>query len=216
MELEHLRERFPAAPEDIYTRILMEAGVRFQRDGYAETPVAAIASALDITPAALYWHFESKEEILFTFLVRAHETFEFEMEAAIPATGDPVDRLRRLAYASTYIRIAGLEISQVDTSQSIGTLARSLSPDRVKVLRVMARTHFDRCRTIIEEGMTQGVFTVPDAVTATFAITTMCESVSLWYQEGGRLTIAEIAQAYETYALGAVGYLQPATAPLTL
>jgi hypothetical protein len=37
----------------------------------------------------------------------------------------------------------------------------------------------------------------------TFAITTMCTAVDVWYREGGRLTPAEIAEVYPHIVLSA-------------
>lgn len=205
MEFTHVAEMFPVDPTDLRTRILMNAGRLFQRQGYAETPMTAIASASHITPAALYWHFKNKEDILFEFLLRAHEAFETEMARAIDPHDEPVAALRRLVYASTCIRLVGIETAGMDTSLSLGQLSRSLTPEHVDQLRAIARKHVTRCREIIARGVAAGRFTVPDEVSAAFAILTMCEAASLWYQRDRGHSMEQIAEAYEVYALRAVG-----------
>ena len=45
---------------------------------------------------------------------------------------------------------------------------------------------------------------VPDTPVVTFAITTMCTAVDVWYRENGRLTSSEIADVYEEFVLGAL------------
>ena len=209
MEFRHVTELFPEDPQDLRTQILMRAGALFQRNGYAETPMTAIATASKITPAALYWHFKNKEDILFEFLLRAHEAFEFEMSAKIDGVEDPLEALKVLIYASTCIRLVGIETAGVDTSLSLGQLARSLSPEHVNDLRKLARKHVDRCRAILARGVEAGTFTVPDERSATFAITTMCEGASLWYQRGRGHTVDEIARDYVVYGLRAVGVYAP-------
>ncbi len=209
MEFSYVAEMFPENPTDLRTQILMKAGTLFQRNGYAETSMKVLATESNITPAALYWHFKNKEEILFEYLLRAHEAFEAEMSLAIDGYDKPVDALRRLVYASTCIRLVGIETAGMDTSLSLGQLSRSLSPEHVAELRALARKHIVRCRAIIVRGNDDGVFDVVDPVSAAFAITTMCESASLWYRREGGHTMEQIAQAYEVYALRAVGVDAP-------
>jgi TetR/AcrR family transcriptional regulator, cholesterol catabolism regulator len=205
VKLTHIDQRFPKHPTDVRTQILMEASALFQRLGYSETPMTAIASAVNITPAALYWHFKSKEDILYEFVNTAYEGFDLEVEAAIAEATGPADQLGRLAYVTTYIRLVAFETAGMETSISIGHLARSLSPEQVARLRSTARQQFERCRTIIVEGVRLGVFDVPDPVSAAFAISTMCESASLWFHGDGGLTVDEVAKAYEAYTLRIVG-----------
>lgn len=205
MKLTHIEERFPKHPTDVRTQILMEASKLFQRLGYSETPMTAISSAVNITPAALYWHFKSKEDILYEFVNRAYEGFDLEVDAAIADATGPADQLSRLAYVTTYIRLVAFETAGMETSISIGHLARSLSPDQVARLRSTARQQFDRCRKIIAKGLQLGVFDVPDPVSAAFAISTMCESASLWFHGDGGLSVDEVANAYGIYALRIVG-----------
>ena len=57
-------------------RILDVALDLFVRKGYAETSLREIASELDFTKAALYYHFESKQDILVALHMRVHELTE--------------------------------------------------------------------------------------------------------------------------------------------
>jgi AcrR family transcriptional regulator len=72
--------------------ILDAARERFVRLGYEATSMRAIAEAVEYTPAALYHHFESKED-LFHQLV--HEDFEALTREfkAIGALDDPLRRI---------------------------------------------------------------------------------------------------------------------------
>jgi AcrR family transcriptional regulator len=54
-------------------RILDVALDLFVRKGYAETSLREIAAELGFTKAALYYHFESKQDILITLHMRVHE-----------------------------------------------------------------------------------------------------------------------------------------------
>ena len=65
-------------------RILDVAIELFLADGYDRTTLRRIAETLDVTKAALYYHFKSKEDILLALHMRLHE---FD-KGALDAEGD--------------------------------------------------------------------------------------------------------------------------------
>jgi AcrR family transcriptional regulator len=63
----------PAASNDTRQRILDVALDLFTEQGYDGTSLRQIAEQLGVTKAALYYHFESKEDILMALHMRIHE-----------------------------------------------------------------------------------------------------------------------------------------------
>jgi AcrR family transcriptional regulator len=61
-----------ARPGDTRERILEVALTLFNEQGYDKTSLREIAERLDVTKAALYYHFERKEEILVELRRRLH------------------------------------------------------------------------------------------------------------------------------------------------
>lgn len=57
-------------------RILDVALELFVRKGYAETSLREVAAELGITKAALYYHFESKQDILLALHMRLHHLYD--------------------------------------------------------------------------------------------------------------------------------------------
>lgn len=74
--------------------ILRTAARLFQERGYDATSMQDVASALNFSKAALYHHFESKEEILFQIMSYGMDIFEEKVLAAIREIADPEQRLR--------------------------------------------------------------------------------------------------------------------------
>jgi AcrR family transcriptional regulator len=74
-----------ARPGDTRERILEVALTLFNEQGYDKTSLREIAERLDVTKAALYYHFERKEDILAELRRRLHAV-----------GGDLVDQLARL------------------------------------------------------------------------------------------------------------------------
>ncbi|WP_067793033.1 TetR/AcrR family transcriptional regulator [Actinomadura formosensis] len=188
---------------DMKAEILAAASELFQRDGYSKTKVAAIARAVGITPPTLYWHFESKEDILFEFLRTGLEAFLERIEAATAGLTDPAEALRALAVAHTRAQLSQRERAQTFLSMTYSPtqLASSLPKDRYELIRELHRRHYENTRAILRAGAEQGVFDVPDLSATTFAILNICEYSALWFQPGGPLTVDQVAEMHGEFAL---------------
>jgi AcrR family transcriptional regulator len=77
----------PAASNDTRQRILDVALDLFTEQGYDGTSLRQIAEQLGVTKAALYYHFESKEDILMALHMRIHE---FGRDALMLIAEEPV------------------------------------------------------------------------------------------------------------------------------
>jgi AcrR family transcriptional regulator len=74
-------------PSDTRQRILDTALELFTEQGYDRTSLREIAEKLGVTKAALYYYFESKDDILLALHMRIHE---FGKDALIAIDGKPV------------------------------------------------------------------------------------------------------------------------------
>jgi len=68
-------------------RILASALTLFVRKGYENTTFNEIASRVKMTKGAVYWHFESKEELLLELVRMALDKFGRQIETRLP-TGE--------------------------------------------------------------------------------------------------------------------------------
>ncbi|WP_223691957.1 ScbR family autoregulator-binding transcription factor [Leifsonia poae] len=68
--------------------IIAGAAVAFERFGYGMASIADISAAASVTKGALYFHFESKDEIAHAVILRQHE-ISFSAGAAILERGLP-------------------------------------------------------------------------------------------------------------------------------
>lgn len=75
-EAEPARSREPGGSSTTRERILDVALDLFVRKGYTETSLREIASELGFTKAALYYHFESKQDIFLALHMRVHDLSE--------------------------------------------------------------------------------------------------------------------------------------------
>lgn len=192
-------------------QILAAAATLFQQNGYSRTKVVDIARAAGITPPTLYWHFESKADILYAFLHQSLEDFLGQIEAATAGIDDPVDALARFAAAHTRAQLAKLSQAHAFLSMTYSPtqLASALSKDRYEVVREMHRRHVDQCRDLIRRGVDQGVFDVPDITAATFAVLNIAEYAAMWFRPDGNLGVEDVAQMNADFALRLVAASPP-------
>jgi len=192
-----------AAVVDTRSRILEVAADLFMDRGYAGTSVNAIGKRLGISAPALYWHFPSKEAILFALLEQVLDRFADALETS---EVDPVPRLSALV--RQYVLFQLEHRRAVAGYTSMAAFARSgsvLIPEHQAKFVKLQRGVYETFLNTIRAGVRSGVFDVPDAVPTTFAIIAMCEHVDKWASPRGRLSPQSLASHHVTLALRMVG-----------
>jgi AcrR family transcriptional regulator len=88
------------AVSDLKRRLIMEAARQvFEAEGLDGASLRAIAMAAGYTPAALYFHFESKEAIYAEALRESLASLKKAIARAVTRAATPADRLRAAAMA---------------------------------------------------------------------------------------------------------------------
>ena len=90
------RGRKPAEASEKPTaeRMLNAAAALFSRKGYAATSTREIAALLRIQKASLYYHIESKEDLLYDICRSSLEQIRRDVAAAVQNISDPLERTR--------------------------------------------------------------------------------------------------------------------------
>jgi len=172
----------------------------FER-GYKSTSMRDIAQALGITAAALYNHYPSKDQILFSMVQRLHQELETALITALENAGaDPRDRLAALARAHAMIHTQYRKDAHVANSEIFSLL----EPGRSEIVESRQRMR-DSFQAEIVEGVRRELFRVDDATVTTFAIINMGIRVAEWFVPGGRLAAEEVAGIHADLALRMVG-----------
>ncbi len=104
-----------------------------------EVTVQDIASAVEMTPAAVYYHFASKEQILIEGMQQFSEQFLEEIRSQIPQPGDPGLQamithvlswtIRRRAHATVYF------VNSIGLNLMVEALRREVREEMVALLR---------------------------------------------------------------------------------
>lgn len=88
------------AVSDLKKSLILDAAKRvFERGGLENASLRAIAREADYTPAALYFHFDSKEAVYAALLARSLDVLKQNVEHAAAQTSDPSEQFRAAAAA---------------------------------------------------------------------------------------------------------------------
>jgi AcrR family transcriptional regulator len=192
-------------------QIMHAAAELFSANGYPGTSVGAIADAVHISPAALYWHFEGKEALLVELCEEAIMSYERRLDDALEGLTEPAEQLRMLAVAHTEAVLTDPKVAR-GTLFSAYTLVHSISPANYRRIHDRQRDQLERWRRVVDAGIQRGEFHVADSAVTVFVLTDMCEAVGSWANPDGPLSARAIAEEYGEFALRVVGYGLPESA----
>lgn len=183
--------------------ILRTAGTLFLERGFAKTKVIDIARAAGITPATMYWHFESKGELLFEYLRENLEEFNARLERAVAGIESPLERLRTIAVAHTVVQLNFRDRAKVvlNITRASSDLIAALPAEKTGEIEGLMREYTSMVRQTVRLGVEQGVFQIPDVNALTFAVINMCENSALWFKPEGTLSVDEAAAANGEFAV---------------
>lgn len=188
--------RFPEG----YRRILLAAVEAFSERGFHGTTTRDIAARVGMSPAALYVHFGSKEEVLYRIATSALDLTVDVASAAASGTARPSDRLRAVVGALTawnarHSAVARVVLYQLD----------ALTPDHLAEVTSKEREVDRIVRQVIADGVSAGEFDVADTNGTATAVLSLCLDVARWYRPSRRRTPEQTAALNAEAALRIVG-----------
>jgi AcrR family transcriptional regulator len=181
--------------------ILKAAIAVMAEHGYHGTSVRDIAERAELSPAALDYHFASKQEVLATIMERGIERLLMRTRTALAEAGDtPQDRLSAIVEVQVLFHLE----SQASTLLGTSELRALEEPVRTahKAKRVQQQRLFDQ---VVADGVARGVFTTTLPQEAGRAIVVMCTGVASWFSPRGKLSRDQVVQHYQRLALDMVG-----------
>ncbi|MEV0336531.1 TetR/AcrR family transcriptional regulator [Nocardia sp. NPDC050717] len=181
-------------------RLLEAAVAAFADKGFNGTTTRDIASAAGMSPAAVYVHHKSKEELLYLISRSGHEvTLNLVVEAA-GSDPDPVTALRAVIRAFAAHHARGHTSARI-----VNYELAALTPEHHAEIRAI-RQQIDReIRDLVERGVATGAFDVPDTRMAAVALLSLGIDIARWYRDEGAWSPEDIGEAYADMALRIVG-----------
>ncbi|GAA3759822.1 TetR/AcrR family transcriptional regulator [Microbacterium kribbense] len=169
-------------------QILAVAVAVFNEQGYDATSVAQLAARLGVSKAALYHHFDSKEQLLQLALERALGGLEGALDAH--ATGEESASERLGAVLRGAVRVL------VDELPYVTLLLRVRGNSVIERAALQRRRAFDRRVTaLVRDAQREGSVRADiDASVATRLAFGMVNSLVEWYRPGGPESADQLAR----------------------
>ena len=154
-----------------------------------------------MTAGALYNHFPSKDQLLYSIMTRIHDDLLADMGAAVQgAPDDPRDQLRELVRSHALFHTHSRREARV-ANQEITSLTGREREEIVRVRKRGRKMFID----ILERGRSEGVFDLVDVSVTASAILNMGIRIAEWFRPDGPLSAEEVSEVHARLALRMVG-----------
>lgn len=185
---------------DAARRLLLAAVEAFAERGYHATTTRDIAGRAGMSPAALYIHYKTKEELLHRISRIGHDKALAILRAAARREGSAAERLADAV--SSFVR---WHAGRRTTARVVQYELDALGPDARAEILALRRQVDAEVRGIVEDGAAAGEFDVLDVQGTTVAILSLCIDVARWFSVDGPRTPDEVGALYADLVLRMVG-----------
>lgn len=169
--------------------IYLLAAQLFVERGVESTSLSDIANALNITKAALYYYFESKQELLYRIVELGLDNVKNEVLDPAREIADPEERLKFIIRNHARLAAEGNHAVIIVSHEM-----NSLSFTQREAILKRRREYFEFVRDTLVEIQTDAKLNDIDMTTATFTLFGMILWLSRWYRENGKLSVEKVCQ----------------------
>ncbi|MCY0938704.1 TetR/AcrR family transcriptional regulator [Streptomyces sp. H34-S4] len=185
---------------DAARRLLVAAVEAFAERGYHATTTRDIAGRAGMSPAALYIHYKTKEELLHRISRIGHDKALEILDIAASGPGSAAERLD--AAVRSFVR---WHAAHHTTARVVQYELDALAPEHRSEIVALRRQSDAAIRRILADGVAAGEFFVPDVSGTTLAVLSLCIDVARWFSADGRRTPDEVGALYSGLVLRMVG-----------
>lgn len=186
--------------QDARARLVAAAIESFAARGFHGTTTRDIASAAGMSPAALYVHHRSKEELLHQISRAGHDRTLALVQDAVSSADKPREQLLAAVHAfvvhhaedHTSARIVNYELA-------------ALSPEHLHEITGIRKQIEAEVRAVVERGVADGSFRTSHPQMTAAALLSLGIDVARWYRDEGGWTPGQVADHYCELALRMVG-----------
>ncbi|MBU8867791.1 TetR/AcrR family transcriptional regulator [Paenarthrobacter aromaticivorans] len=197
----------PAVNSDSISRerVMKVALHKFLQHGYAGTSMKALAQELGVSAPAIYWYFPSKDDLYVSVLDASMKDFLAHVHDSI-TDEEPVTKLGQIVRAHVTWQLQQLGAARAfDLTMTYKGESHDLPSERLEPVFKMQRAYVQEVAEVLQRGKDRGVMRVDDVRTASFAIITLCDYVFTWFDPQGEMSVAAVANRYESLVRNMVG-----------
>ena len=161
-------------------RRLFDAAIEvFAEHGYGGTRTRDIAAKADRSPAAVYVHHSSKEELLFAISERTQRSALAHLQGVYDAHSDPVGRVHAMVMEFSLWHLENIQAARVTQYEM-----HALTPEHRAVVIAQRREFHRLMRTALEAGIRAGAFEVADLHRTTHSLLALGIDLIRWFDPG--------------------------------
>ncbi|WP_297617472.1 TetR/AcrR family transcriptional regulator [Nocardia sp.] len=176
-------------------RVFLAAIEAFSERGFHATTTRDIAARAGLSPAGLYVHFRSKEEVLHRISLSSMRLTEQVAATAAAGPGTVADRL-----ATT---IHDLTVWHAEHSASVRVVLHhltDLTPEHHAEVVTVQYAIYSVVRDLVTEGAAAGEFDIAEPGPTALALISLCIDTARWYRPSYRRTPEQIGTDYAAVA----------------
>lgn len=179
-------------------RRLYEAALElFGEQGFHAVSIRDIATALGQQSSAIYFHVDSKQDLLFELAEIGHRShYEALRDALMDAGSDPRDQLRAVVVAHVTTHLDYPSMARLTNRE-----LRALSADQLQAVLTIRAQSEQIFVDVIERGCRIGTFTTTDPYLDAKAMGAMAMRLPEWWTPAAPRNREQIIQRYSDYAL---------------
>jgi AcrR family transcriptional regulator len=180
----------------VVRRLMIAATQEFGARGYHATTTRDIAGRAGLSPAGVYVHFKSKEEVLYRIALIGHQQSLHRIAASVAGRDDPFDRLRSMVsgFSAWHARF---HVPARVIQYELG----ALSEEHFAEVAACRRGIDAVVRETLDYGVERGAFDVPDVGGAALVLLSLGVDVARWYREDGARTPESIGELHADLAV---------------
>ncbi|MFF1698547.1 TetR/AcrR family transcriptional regulator [Streptomyces sp. NPDC058257] len=191
---------------DAARRLLIAAVEAFAERGYHATTTRDIAGRAGMSPAALYIHYKTKEELLHRISRIGHDKALRVLRTAADGPGSAAQRL-----ADAVRSFVRWHADHHTTARVVQYELDALGDEHRTEIIALRRQSDAAVREMINEGVRAGEFDVSDVPGTTLAVLSLCIDVARWFNVAGQRTPDEVGALYADLVLRMVGAREQAS-----
>jgi AcrR family transcriptional regulator len=168
----------------------------FFKKGNFATSISDIAGGSGIQKASIYYHYASKEDLLFHILTSTMDDLTTTLKQGLAAAQGIEQRMRAAVRSHVCFHLERQKENFIANAE-----LRGLTAEHYRSI-VKKRDEYESIfQDLIRQGTDEGVFADVDVKILSYAILTLCTAGATWYNSNGRLTVDEIADIYENFII---------------
>lgn len=181
-------------------RLMEAAADAFADKGFHATTTRDIAGRAGLSPAGVYVHFASKEDLLFSICERGHTAARDMLVEAAAAAASPTEALYAIVVNFSRWHAEVYRIGRI-VQYEFG----HLTPVHREIVMDLRKQIDGVVRSVLIDGIERSEFVIDDVPHTALALMSLCIDVARWYQPGIKRSPEEIGATNGRLGLRLVG-----------